>query len=76
MEVDQTDLRAIRGEDSAVWAEGAGQGGRNWVDYWGENNWEDNTGNTNHKWLVLNVSIPVMRPNYYRSYFSEGSLGR
>ena len=46
-------LRAIRGEDSSVWAEGAGQGGRNWVDYWGENNWEDNTGNNNHKWLVL-----------------------
>ena len=28
-------------------------GGRNWVDFWGENNWEENTGNTNHKWLVL-----------------------
>ena len=46
-------LRAIKGSDSAVWAEGAGVGGRNWVDFWGENNWEDNTGHTNHKWLVL-----------------------
>ena len=41
--------RAIRGTDESVYAEGAGVGGRNSVNYWGANNWEDNTGNTNHK---------------------------
>ena len=32
-----------------MYAEGAGVGGRNTVNYWGANNWEDNTGHTNHK---------------------------
>ena len=41
--------RAIRGTDESVFAEGAGVGGRNRVGYWGDNNWEDNTGNTNQK---------------------------
>merc|ERR550519_107993 len=47
-------LRAIKGEDSAVRAEGAGQGGRNEVGYWGDNRWQDNAGVNNQKWLVLN----------------------
>jgi len=47
-------LRAIRGTDESVFAEGAGVGGRNRVGFWGDNNWEENTGNTNQKWLVLN----------------------
>lgn len=41
--------RAIRGTDESVFAEGAGVGGRNRVGYWGDNNWEENTGNTNQK---------------------------
>ena len=45
--------RAIRGTDESVYAEGAGVGGRNWVNYWGANNWEDNTGHTNHKVKTL-----------------------
>ena len=42
-------IRAIRGTDESVFAEGAGVGGRNRVGYWGDNNWEENTGNTNQK---------------------------
>ena len=41
--------RAIRGTDESVFAEGAGVGGRNRVGFWGDNNWEENTGNTNQK---------------------------
>ena len=36
--------RAIRGTDESVFAEGAGVGGRNRVGFWGDNNWEENTG--------------------------------
>jgi len=46
-------LRAIRGTDSSVWAEGAGVGGRARVNDRGANTWEDNAGNDRQKWLVL-----------------------